>query len=168
MTLQVRTRVPTGEFDRLLGTGNTSIDIGLLYDQQLGERTRFYAELNDWQTLDAAQLTPGTVTDPSLLNLDANVLRYGIGLGYDVLRCGSRCQPKAVTALFEVVGWTVLDGNTPVGNDIIDAEGDTIVNGKYGIRYRHDCHSIYVGYGHNWTNDLWYEDLFRFEWQRVF
>ena len=168
LTLQVRTSLPTGDPRQILGTGNTSIDIGLLYDQLIGDKTRFYFELNDWQTLDAAQLGPGTITDPQLLNLDANVLRIGAGLGYELLNCGTRCQQRNLTAFFEVVTWTVLDGVTGTGFDLLDATGDTIVNGKYGVRYTHDQHSFYVGYGHNWTDDLWYEDLFRFEWQRTF
>ena len=173
LTLQVRVTVPSGEARRALGTGNTSIDVGLLYDQQIGSRTRFYAELNDWQTLDAVTLrNAGSTFPPGLLDQNANILRYGAGLGYDVLSCGSRCEPRVLTALFECVGWTVLDGNTPeIGGTapaIVDATGDTIVNGKYGVRYTHGVSSIYVGYGHNWTSDRWYSDLFRLEWMRNF
>jgi hypothetical protein len=49
-----------------------------------------------------------------------------------------------------------------------DAEGDTIVNGKYGVRYSAGCHSAYVGYGHNWTDERWYSDLFRLEYRYNF
>lgn len=170
LTVQVRTSLPTGDPRQILGTGNTSIDVSLLYDQSIGDKTRFYAELNDWQTLDAAQFVLGgaPAQDPNLLNQDANVLRFGAGIGYELLNCGSRCQQRNLTALFEVVSWTVLDGVTAVSTGLIDATGDTIVNGKYGVRYTHDMHSLYVGYGHNWTSDSWYENLFRFEWQRKF
>lgn len=172
LTLQVRTWLPTGDARTALGTGNTAIDVGLIYDQQIGSRTRFYAEINDWQTLDAVTLadTGGSGIDPSLLNQDANILRGGVGLGYDLLECGTRCEPSVLTILGEVVAWTVLDGNTVDLNTSLlsDAEGDTIVNGKYGVRYVKGVHSMYAGYGHNWTSDRWYSDLLRLEYQRAF
>lgn len=172
LTLQTRISLPTGEPLRALGNGVTSIDVGLLYDQQLNHRTRFYAELNDWQTLDAGSLDPAVVTPASLINQDANILRGGFGLGYDLVQCGTRCQPKTLTVLAECVTWTVLDGVTtsldPNNTTVLDATGDTIVNGKYGVRYTNDQNSIYVGYGHNWTSDRWYSDLLRVEWQRTF
>jgi len=172
LTFQLRTTLPTGEPLRALGTGNTTIDIGLLYDEQLTSKLWFFSEINDWQTLDAVTLDPATISNPNLASQDANILRGGVGLGYELYRCGSRCQPKKLTLLTEIVTWTVLDGVTtsldPNDNTVEDATGDTIVNGKYGVRYTQDQNSIYVGYGHNWTNDRWYSDLFRLEWQRTF
>jgi len=174
LTLQVRTTAPTGDPLRTLGTGNTTIDIALLYDQQINDRTWFYAELNDWQTLDAVTLIDtGAATDPSLLNQNANILRLGAGLGYDLLNWGTRCNQRKLTGLFECVLWTVLDGvdvpiNATTTDDLVDARGDTIINGKYGVRYTHGNSSIYVGYGHNWTSDRCYSDLLRLEWMQNF
>ena len=170
LTAQVKTRLPTGEARRAIGTGNTTIDVSLLYDRTIGQRAQLFAELSDWQTLDAVTIDTG---DPSLNNQSANILRFGIGMGFDVLRHRKRCRSHTLTLLTECVTWTVLDGVTVdlAGNQpnlYEDATGDTIVNGKYGARYSLDKHSIYAGYGHNWTSDRWYADLFRFEYQRVF
>lgn len=150
------------------------MDLGLLYDQRLSDKTTFYAELNDWFTLDATELDVNVPA--SLRSQDANILRMGMGLGYDIYRCGSRCKQRKLTLLTEIVLWTVLDGvSTSLVDDgvidpgdVTDATGDTIVNGKYGARYTHDKHSVYLGYGHNWTSDRWYSDLLRLEYQRTF
>ena len=172
LTLQVRTTLPTGEARRALGTGNTSIDVGLLYDVQCGSSTRLFAEINDWQTLDAVTLTDtsGGTLPVEVLNQDANILRGGLGVGVDFWKNCSRCEPRTATFLFECVGWTVLDGvNVPLdANDPTDAEGDTIVNGKYGVRFSGTKNSMYVGYGHSWTGDFWYSDLLRLEYQYNF
>jgi hypothetical protein len=81
-----------------------------------------------------------------------------------------------LTGVFEVVGWTVLDGVvTSIDSTdpfFEDAEGDTIVNGKYGVRYSWMCgchnESVYVGYGHNWTDERWYSDILRIELTHYF
>jgi hypothetical protein len=174
LTLQVRAWAPTGEARRALGVGHSSIDIALLYSLEIGERTTWFAEIQDWQTLDAdtADIAGEEV------ELDANVLRYGAGVGYDLWQsCG--CRPQTLTGLFEVVGWTVLEGvttqpffdGTGLGT-FEDAEGDTIINGKYGLRYSWPCgchgQSFYVGYGHNWTEERWYSDVFRLELTHFF
>jgi hypothetical protein len=167
LTLQVRAWAPTGEARRALGVGHSSIDVALLYAVQTSQRTSWFAEIQDWQTIDAETATIlGEDVD-----LDGNVLRYGVGVGYDLWQsCG--CRPQSLTALFEVVGWTVLDGVVtsidPNAEFFEDAEGDTIVNGKYGLRYNFCCESFYVGYGHNWTDDLWYSDILRLELTHFF
>lgn len=171
LTFQTRVGLPTGEARKGVGTGNTTIDFSLLYDQKIGSKTWLYAELNDWQTLDAVTMS-GTDVPADLASQDANILRFGIGLGYDVFDCSTSCQTRKLTFLFETVTWTVLDGVT-VGIDsanpsIEDAVGDTIVNGKYGARYTRDNNSLYVGYGHNWSSERWYSDLLRLEWQHAY
>jgi hypothetical protein len=171
LTFQTRVSLPTGEARKAVGTGNTTIDFSLLYDQKIGSKTWLYAELNDWQTLDAVTLS-GAIVTPELASQDANILRFGIGLGYDVFDCSTSCQTRKLSFLFETVTWTVLDGVTAgidLNNPTIeDAVGDTIVNGKYGARYTHDNNSVYVGYGHNWTSERWYSDLLRLEWQHAY
>jgi hypothetical protein len=162
LTLQVRAWAPTGESLRALGVGHSSIDVALLYQVQASERTSWWAEISDWQSIDA-----GTTDFPDVVDLDGNVMRYGIGLGCDLWQsCG--CRPQTLTGVVEVVGWTVFDGVVtsldPFDPDPFeDAEDDTIINGKYGLRYSFGCESIYFGYGHNWTDERWYSDIFRFE-----
>ena len=167
LTFQLRPWTPTGEALRAIGVGHDSIDVALLYTFKPDNRTTWFAELQDWQTLDA-----GTTNDViEQVDLDGNILRYGLGVGYDVWQSNTYCysDQRALTAIFEVVGWTVLDGViTPLfvtdGATIEDAEGDTIVNGKYGMRI-HGLSEHRHSYGHNWTGDRWYSDLFRVEWQ---
>lgn len=173
LTFQLRTTAPTGESRRALGTGNTTMDFSLLYDRRFCDVATFFAEFNDWQTLDAVELndTGGAgSTSTNLLNQDANIMRFGLGLGVDFWSNQNRRQPITVTGITELVTWTVLEGvNSPLdGSPLEDASGDTIVNGKYGLRVSGHENSLYVGYGHNWTSDRWYSDLFRLEWQHNF
>jgi hypothetical protein len=182
LTVQVRAWAPTGEARRALGVGHPSIDVALLYGLQVNHRTTFFAEVQDWQSIDAGEAVDPNFPDNSV-DLDANVLRYGVGLGYDLWQ-SCDCRPKSLTALFEVVGWSVLEGvTTPASFDpsvmppdpaeFEDASGDTIINGKYGLRYNWTCwgcqrQSIYMGYGHNWTDERWYSDVFRLELTHFF
>ncbi|TWT89500.1 hypothetical protein [Neorhodopirellula pilleata] len=173
LTFQLRTTTPTGEARRALGTGNTTMDFSLLYDRRFCDVATFFAEFNDWQTLDAVTLNDtGGVgsTSTALLDQDANIMRFGVGLGVDFWSNQDRSQPITVTGITELVTWTVLQGvNSPLdGSQLEDAAGDTIVNGKYGLRISGRENSLYVGYGHNWTSDRWYSDLFRLEWQHNF
>ena len=90
-----------------------------------------------------------------------------MGVGVDLLDRSTCCKTNKLTGLVEVVGWTVLDGfstSLTGGQQARDADGDTIVNGKYGVRYTRGKHTAYVGYGHNWTGNRWYSDLIRVEW----
>ena len=62
------------------------------------------------------------------------MIRYGVGLSYEVFNNGYlRLSP-----VVEFVGWTALGGKesvvSPTGVQIQDAAGDTIVNGKLGLR----------------------------------
>lgn len=175
LTLQCRVYAPTGDASEALGVGHTSIETGLLYSAKTSDRGWFFAEFQDWQSLDSPTITVAT----DEFDLNANVLRYGLGLGYDLWQgCNCRCGQKRLTAIYEVVGWTVLDGYvTPINysqittgsaTGIYSAVGDTIVNGKYGLRYSYANQSIYTGYGHNYTGDRWYSDLLRIEWQYQF
>jgi hypothetical protein len=174
LTAQVRAWAPTGEARRALGVGHSSIDVSLLYETRTSQRTSWWAEINDWQTIDAGSTNDNFAAIEDV-DLDANVLRYGLGFGYDLWQsCG--CRPQALTGVFEVVGWTVLDGVvTSIDSTdpfFEDAEGDTIVNGKYGVRYSWMCgchnESVYVGYGHNWTDERWYSDILRIELTHYF
>lgn len=168
LTTQFLISTPTGDAREALGTGNVSFDIGLLFDHRLSDDVFFFGEIRDWFTLDAPTVQGNIGAVPATIDLNANILRFGGGLGVDLLECGScRHKPKKITGLFEVVGWTVLDGfSTDINgtNAVTDAQGDTIVNGKYGLRYTDGGHTAYVGYGHNWTSDRWYSDLVRVEY----
>ena len=88
-----------------------------------------------------------------------NIFRYGVGLNYKALTsCCWELSPVA-----EVVGWTVLDGQVsmrqPSGVPLVEsAAGDTIVNAKLGLRFKHgERFDLYTGYGRPLTGDTWYD-----------
>lgn len=153
-TFQLKNYIPTGYSEGGLGTDHVSIEPGFLFYTRLTDRLAFEAEVKDWISVN------GT-------NFSGNVLRYGVGLGYDVVQtCSLRITPTA-----EVVGWTVLEGlqSFPSSPAAIDASGVTIVNIKPGIRATlNDQHSFYVGYGRALTGSVWYEDIVRAEYRITF
>jgi hypothetical protein len=138
-----------------LGTGHVSIEPGLLYFQRF-DRVRFEGEVKHWAAIGGTDFA-------------GNLVQYGAGLGYDVYR-NSRANSR-FTPIMEWVGWTVLDGgklDTTAPGFIGDADGDTIVNFKIGARYVSGYDSLYAGWGHAVTGDVWYQDIMRFEYRRVF
>ncbi|HMC63973.1 MAG TPA: hypothetical protein VKI65_03465 [Gemmataceae bacterium] len=152
-TFQFRTYIPTGDSDRGLGTDHVSLEPGLLLLQRLGERLVLEAEFKDWVPVGGSDFA-------------GNVLRYGVGLSYQLGRCGgARIAPVA-----EFVGWTVLDGKeSDFTGATRDAAGDTIVNAKLGVRLGlGDYNSLYVGYGRALTGDVWYKDIVRVEYRVAF
>jgi len=110
------------------------------------------------------------------------VIRYGAGLGYFL----AETEHASVVPIVEFVGWTVLDGKKyNFENGLVDvvagpqdADGDTIVNIKVGARFifgpcnacgtRDECASLYVGWGHAISDQVWYEDLARAEFRVLF
>lgn len=151
-TFQFRTYVPSADVDRGLGNGHVSLEPALLLYKPLSERWGLEGELRDWIPIGSTDFA-------------GNMLRYGVGLHYDLLQC---CCWE-VTPVAELVGWTILDGQVaarqPSGAVFVqDAAGDTIVNAKLGMRLKYCEHAdLYTGYGCHLTGDRWYEDIFRVE-----
>jgi hypothetical protein len=170
LTFQFRTYVPTGDADRGLGTAHVSLEPALLYYGQLNDHLSLEAEFRDWIPI-SASTGAGTPFDGSF---SGNILRYGIGLGYDLYNCQSTGQK--LTPIVEVVGWTVLKGLASGSVDgtgatafVEDVKGDTIVNLKLGLRtYFSPCDSFYAGWGHALTDEVWYENILRLEYRRTF
>lgn len=180
LTFQFRAYAPTGGSGLGLGTGHVSLEPGLLTYQRLTDRVVVQGELTDWIPVDAGQGA-------------GNVITFGGGIGYDVIQ-----RPNLrVTPVAEVVGWTVLGGTeaidatipgtvvpavpngvpsinvggTFVPNDhgFLEANGDTIVNLKFGVRtYVGQANDLYVGYGHSVTGSRWYQDIFSVEYRLHF
>lgn len=167
-TFQTRFFIPTGKGEHGLGTDHTSIEPGLLVFQQLTDRLFFLGEFRNWIPIGAS-------------DFGGNVLRYGAGLSYNIVET----RRMRISPVMEYVGWTVLGGKKsnidPNGPPVLDANGDTIVNGKFGVRIGfgeydragggsvlNDRHSIYVGYGRALTGDHWYQDIFRLDYQFYF
>lgn len=156
LTFQLRTYIPTGDAFRGLGTRHVSLEPALLAYQRLTDRLVLEGELRDWIPINGTDFA-------------GNVIRYGVGLGYDIVqRDGLRVTPIA-----EFVGWTVLGGKelaiAGAQSTTLDASGDTIVNMKLGVRTYFGPHSdVYVGWGHALTGAVWYKDILRAEYRWVF
>lgn len=170
LTFQLRGYFPTGESEDALGTDHASVEPGLLYFGRLNERWTMAAELRYLAPIDG---TSGRGTGFSE-DYAGDVLRYGLGFGYDFrLASGT-----TVTPVVEVVGWSVLGGlaissadGTPFGTTFPgfgyrEVDGDNITNLKLGLRFGFgEKHSLYVGYGTALTDDVWYDDVVRVEYR---
>ncbi|MBW3599998.1 MAG: hypothetical protein KY475_22335 [Planctomycetes bacterium] len=162
LTFQLTTYIPTGDADRGLGTEHLSLEPALLFYEQHTDRLSIYGEGRYWWPID------GT-------NFAGDVVRYGVGTGYDLANI-NRGQER-LTAITEIVGWTVLDGMKFDGGAFLDgagaaaiqdASGDTIINLKLGLRYSLGLNSFAASWGHALTGDVWYENIARFEYRRAF
>jgi hypothetical protein len=154
LTFQFKVYTPTGDSLRGLGTNHVSVEPAILWQTVPSERVTLFGEVRDWQATDGSDFA-------------GNVLRYGVGIGYDVYRsCSYR-----ITPVLEGVGWTVLSGKESVigAVPVVSATGDTIINVKFGVRAYVGEHSdFYVGYGRALTGEVWYKEIWRFEYRLIF
>ncbi len=194
LTFQFKTYIPTGDPFRGLGTGHASLEPGLLYLSRLSGRSYFMGELRYWipltstwsGTIPSASGDPNVPIADQINALSGSVLRYGAGVGYNVLQ-GDGYSPLnpyistgglRLTAVAEFVGWSFLSGsytqpnvsiyNTGLASSRVSAAGNTIVNMKLGLRGSIGPRSVYVGWGHALTGAPFYQDLFRLEYRRMF
>ncbi len=156
-TLQTRVYIPTGDASRALGTNHVSLEPALLHYRRLNSIWTSESELRYFAPIGGTEHRRGPVT------------RYGTGLSC-LLWESANLKIRPVT---EFVGWTVLDGQSqfldPSGAIIVaSATGDTIVNGKFGMRFSTGVNSFYVGYGHALTHERWYQDVLRIDFRRTF
>ncbi|MEI7683861.1 MAG: transporter [Planctomycetota bacterium] len=153
LSLQVRAFAPTGDPRQGLGTSHWSVEPSLLYTRQLSERVTLYGEFGNWSPINGTEFA-------------GSMLYYGAGLGYTAYDSGD----FRITPLVEFIGWSVLNGqelNLDAGG-AVNAGGDTIVNGKLGVRAGGPRHDFYVGYGRALTGAVWYQDIARFEYRFKF
>jgi Putative MetA-pathway of phenol degradation len=168
LTLQFRVQTPSGEASRGLGTGHTSIEPALLYYERLSPRFALESEFALWHPFGGS---PGvaSASDPDPRRFAGDILFYGVGPSYQLYK-GDRVRFGPV---LELAGWHILHGYqtvwsapTPVGEKI---DGTDIVNLKAGVRTSiGDRNSIYVGYGRALTDAVWYKDIVRVEYRRLF
>ena len=154
LTFQFRTYIPTGDGLIGLGTDHVSLEPAFLFYQHLTDELVLESEFRDW--------IPVRTT-----GFAGNILRYGVGLSYELYRC----ERLRVAPVGEFVGWTVLSGKETVGNTgaILSAAGDTIVNAKMGVRVGLGERSdLYIGYGRALTGAVWYKDILRLEYRLSF
>jgi hypothetical protein len=163
LSLQLQVIVPTGREELGLGSGVTWLEPGLLYQEQLCEAWQVFGQLKDQMYL----------TRPS--DFTGNVLTYGLGTSYVVANgCWGYLAPVG-----EIVGWSVLSGKElDPARGAVPAHGDTIVNGKIGLRIGFGAPTagqpyqtrsdLYIGYGRALTGEVWYKDMFRIEYRLLF
>jgi hypothetical protein len=155
VTFQFRVFAPTGDARRGLGTDHVSLEPALLLSNQVNNRLTIFGEVRDWIPIDGTDFA-------------GNVVRYGLGFGYEVYHCG--CW--SITPIIEFVGWTVLEGkefspfSTPTTQH---SDGDTIANAKFGARVSIGDHNdMSVSYGRALTGDVWYKEIVRLEYRLKF
>lgn len=157
VSFQLRTYAPTGDADRGLGTNHISLEPALLFHRALSDRVCLEGELRYWIPIGGTDFA-------------GDVIRYGLGLGFDVIRTGH----SRVSLVTEFVGWTVLGGKSsqlfPSGVvRVQDATGDTIVNGKVGVRFGlSDRMDFFTGWGRPVTGERWYDNVLRLELRLLF
>ena len=158
LSFQLKVYIPTGDADRGLGNNHTTIEPGLLWYKRLNDCWNLSGELRYWVPVDGSE------------GFEGEVIRYGLGLGYNWYRS---CD-LSITPVAEFVGWTVLSGKTPITEippavTIRDAAGDTILNAKLGVRVGYgDSQQVYMGFGQALTGDRWYDQTFRLEYRILF
>ncbi len=156
-TLQVRAIAPTGDVNTGLSTTHATVEPALLYYRRLSERLTLEGEFRFWAPVGGTDFA-------------GDVLRYGLGLSYEV------CRTEHLTfrPVVEFVGWTVLNGKetfTTPGGDLVlkDAAGDDIVNVKLGLRTGiGERLDFYAGWGHPLTGTRWYDNIIRVELRWAF
>lgn len=158
LTFQLRSTLPSGDASEGLGTANYNVEPALLYFRKLSDKVTLEAELRDWVAIGGSDFA-------------GNVIRYGVGLSFEAYKnCNMSIRPVA-----EFVGWTFTSGQeisqapNAAGFIISDASGDTIINGKFGVRANFgDNSSFYAGYGRALTGEVLYKHIFRVEYRYSF
>lgn len=167
LTFQFKTYLPTGKAIDGLGTDHLSLEPALLYHEAGGDRLKLEAELRLWIPIGGSTGLGTGLGDSK--DFSGSVVRYGVGLGYDV----SPDSGLRFTPIVELVGWTINSGiatkssdGTASGLAIEDAGGTTILNVKVGARFGfRTSDSIFVGIGRSLTDEWWYKRVFRAEYR---
>jgi len=169
-----------------LGNSHYSIEPGILSQRRVNDRLTVFSEVRDWISISPSEASfdNGTGTFGPFDFVNANILRIGVGMGYDIMQKPN--ERRRLTAIGEFAGWTILDGREQIWDSIqgldsqnnpveeftnprfVDSTGDTIVNFKYGLRYTIDKSLFYVGAGHALTSKDWYDSILRIELTRRF
>jgi hypothetical protein len=163
LTLQLGATFPSGDGGEGLGTNHYSLEPMVLYYQRLSDRAAIEAEAGDSHPIGGAVYTaPGATPQ----NFAGDVFMYGAGPSYRVVDRDT----FYVAPVIEFVAWHVFGGLETGANNVIQPAGGTnIVNIKVGARMGfHNGSSIYAGYGHALTSQIWYENLLRVEYRYSF
>jgi hypothetical protein len=166
LTFQLGADFPTGNGSAGLGTNHYSIEPKVLLFQRLSDRTAMEAEAGDSHPIGGTMYVPNAAPATPAQNFAGDVAMYGVGPSYQLIKRDS----YRLTPVFELVSWHVFGGlQTGSGIVVHSAEGINVLNAKLGARAGFsDGSSIYAGYGRSLTSDIWYRNLFRIEYRRVF
>ncbi len=165
LTFQFRSYFPSGDGAKGFGTNHYSVEPMLLYYQHLSDRVAIESEFGDTHPIGGTTYYPGT-TPPTSQNFAGDVLMYGVGPSYRLIDRDT----YQVTPVLELVAWHVF-GGLQTGNDNVvqSAAGINVFNIKIGARLNFgNGNSIYAGYGHGVTSDIWYSNLLRVEYRHAF
>jgi hypothetical protein len=157
LTAQFQFFFPSGDSTKGLGTDHTSFESALLFHQTLSDRLTIESQFGDWHPIGGSSAGG--------IDYAGDVLFYGIGPSYELVNNGRlRFAP-----VIELVGWHVLGGQQQAAGTLGPAEGTNIVNLKFGARTTFDeVSSLYIGYGHSLTDDVWYNNILRVEYKYSF
>lgn len=159
VTARVQAFMPTGKAENGLGTDHWSLEPALLLHNRLSDRVAIESQIGWWHPFDGAAGVPISSDD----RFAGDVFFYGVGPSVEVYR-GDRLRFAPVV---ELVGWRVVNGFQTAATS--DASGINIVNLKIGARTSWDPgSSIYVGFGKALTDDVWYDEILRFEYRVSF
>jgi hypothetical protein len=167
LTFQLRAYFPTGDGSERLGTNHYSIEPMVLYYQQLSDRAAVEAQVGDTHPIggSTAQAAGGFPGIPPNKGFAGDVFTYGIGPSYRVINRDTFHLAPVV----ELVGWHVIGGLQTATSGSPNADGINIVNLKVGARATFTKgNSVYLGYGHALTSEVWYTDLVRVEYRHTF
>ena len=164
LTLQLGATFPSGDGGEGLGTNHYSLEPMVLYYQRLSDRAAIEAEAGDSHPIGGAVYTSSPGAPPQ--NFAGDVFMYGAGPSYRVVDRDT----FYVAPVIEFVAWHVFGGLETGANNVIQPAGGTnVVNIKVGARMGfHNGSSIYAGYGHALTSQVWYENLLRVEYRYSF
>lgn len=171
LTFQLQAAFPSGDGSRGLGTHHYSVSPELIFYQAISSRAALEAMVGGNLPIGGSSFTfPSGITK----GFAGDVFTYGVGPSYTLYR-GEHLQ---FTPVIELVGWGVRGGleTQPLPNPtpknpatVLSADGINIVNLKLGARTTIGAHnSLYVGYGHQLTHDMWYKQIVRVEYRYTF
>ena len=164
LTFQFGASFPTGDGANGLGTNHYTIEPMVLLSQRLSGRTEIEAEAGDSHPI-GGTIYYATPSSPPQ-NYAADVAMYGVGPSYELIK---RDRYRLAPVL-ELVSWHVFGGLQAGSAGVVQsAAGINVLNAKLGARASFaNGSSIYAGYGRGLTSDIWYRNLFRIEYRRVF
>ena len=160
LTQIFRTYMNTGAPGKGLGTGHISIEPGLLARYRASEFLNWHGVLQYWVPLGG---------DPDHAG---EILKYGIGFSHLLYDSDT----FAIIDTFEVVGWTVLDGQRtdPFTGIALPVDGEGVIHCYPGLRFVRDTGGDLglVEFGVSGTlgmgNSRWLDNLVRLEFRVLY